>query len=84
MINKIIVQYRSFPFYPRSLRGICKTHFTCTFTGITCYKDYSLVLEKNKKHSTETVLIRLLDQLLFDIDSNNMSGLVMIIVTPLT
>ena len=45
--------------------------------------DYSLASEKNKKHSTETVLIRLLDQLLFDIDSNNVSGLVLIIVTPL-
>ena len=82
MINKIIVQYRSFRFYPRSLRGICKTHFKCTFTGITCYMDYSQVSEK-KKHSTETVLIRLLDQLPFDIDSNNVSGLVLIIVRPL-
>ena len=44
--------------------------------------DYSQVSEK-KKHSTETVLIRLLDQLPFDIDSNNVSGLVLIIVRPL-
>ena len=83
MINKIIVQYRSFGFYPRSLKGICKTHFTCTFPGIICYMDYSLVFEK-KKHSIETVLIRLLDQLLFDIDGNYVSGLVLIIVRPLT
>ena len=65
MINKIIVQYRSFRFYPRSLRGICKTHFTFTFPGIICYMDYSLLVFEKKKHWTETVLIRLLDQLLY-------------------
>ena len=44
--------------------------------------DYSLVFEK--KHTIETVLIRLLDQLLFDINGNYVSGLVLIIVRPLT
>ena len=48
MINKIIVQYRSFRFYPRSLRGICKTHFTFTFPGIICYMDYSLLVFEKK------------------------------------
>ena len=46
--------------------------------------DYSLLVFEKKKHSTETVLIRLLDQLLFDIDDNYVSGLVLIIVSPLT
>ena len=49
MINKIIVQYRSFRFYPRSFRGICKTHFTFTFPGIICYMDYSLLVFEKKK-----------------------------------
>ena len=29
-----------------STLGTSKTHFNCTFPGITCYKDYSLVFEK--------------------------------------
>ena len=37
---------------------------------------YGLQSAFRKKHSTETALIRLLDRLLFDVDNNNVSGLV--------
>ena len=47
-------------------------HCTCT------YLLYGLQSGFHKPHSTETALIRLLDQILFDIDCNNVTGLVCI------
>ena len=75
----IIVQFWFLLFYPRALRGLSMTLCTCTYLGITCCMDYSIVFDHEEDNSTDRNCIDPGDlkqnQLLFDIDDNNAAGL---------